>query len=173
MHSFSTRTGQALIVAFCLWHMTAVTLYLVPSGWNGVGSTPIRSVRSLTDPYVLSFSQWQQWNIFSPDPLRRVSVFRVEATVGGETTPTVFDSEKLSLLRRAKELKVLYRLEDDWKSLVEPYLLTFCTRSADENIELQLLRTYSVLPADLDSLKRVSKKKLPAETGVLGSVRCP
>lgn len=169
MLGFSTRTRQALIVAFCLWHMTGVALYVIPGSMRA-HSPLIGAVRSLTDPYVLMTSQWQQWNIFSPDPLRRVSTFRVESTVDGVVGPTIVDSEQLSMWRQAKELKVLYRLEEEWASARETYLLSLC---GDTHAELQLLRRYKVLPADLTALKRVATTTLPVETNVLASVTCP
>ncbi len=169
MLGFSTRTRQALIVAFCLWHMTAVALYVVPGALKTRWS-PIGEIRSLTDPYVLMTSQWQQWNIFSPNPLRRVSTFRVESTVNGVVGPTIVDSERLSIWRRAKELKVLYRLEEEWASARETYLLSLC---GDTHAQLQLLRSYRVLPADLGALGRVATTTLPVETNVLASVTCP
>lgn len=169
MLGFSTRTRQALIVAFCLWHMTAVVLYVVPRSLKN-RFPQIGAVRALTDPYVLLMSQWQQWNIFSPDPLRRVSVFHVESTLNGVVGPRIVDSERLSPWRRAKELKVLYRLEEEWQSARETYLLSLC---GNTHAELQLLRSHTVLPANLAMLNHVATTTLPLETNVLASVTCP
>src|SRR5437764_493460 len=99
-----------LIILFCLWHMTAVAVFLLPQrAWN-------RAIKQLTTPYVLLTSQWQQWDIFSPDPLRRVSFYSLTTDDNaGAKTLLQLDYAHLPWNARAKELKILGRLQAEWK----------------------------------------------------------
>lgn len=70
------KTG---IAVFCVWHMAAVGLYSLPddsddrfTNWAEEHLIPHVS------EYMLLTSQWQQWNLFSPNPLRRIVFYRVE-----------------------------------------------------------------------------------------------
>ena len=70
------KTGIAL---FCVWHMAAVGLYSIPDQANDRFSLWLQeNVTHYVIPYMLITSQWQQWNLFSPNPLRRIVFYRVE-----------------------------------------------------------------------------------------------
>jgi hypothetical protein len=72
------KVGVAL---FCVWHMAAVGLYSIP----GDAKDPVaawlcaHAVPRVTK-YLLLTSQWQQWNLFAPNPLRRIVFYRVETS---------------------------------------------------------------------------------------------
>ena len=85
MTSRRSQAWHALVIAFCLWHMLAIGIYAMPWNARDAISPKIRSTMNrVLAPYTLSFSQWQQWDLFSPDPLRRVSWYRVDrATADG------------------------------------------------------------------------------------------
>lgn len=168
------RPGSALailIVCFCLWHMIGVALYLLPVADTGL----LHDARQITAPYVLSFSQWQKWDIFSPNPLRRNSIYRIERNAGDRwETAMTMDFQHLSWHERAKELKVLGRLQDSWKPLLPDYLMSLCPRiPGGPGTDVRLLVANTVLPSDLKSLRKtVETTHIPQET-LLASVRCP
>jgi len=168
------RPGSALailIVGLCLWHMFAVAAYLLPA--NSEGITQV--IRHLSVPYVLSLSQWQKWDIFSPNPLRRNSVYRIERNAGDRwETAMIMDFHHLSWHERAKELKVLGRLQDSWKALLPDYLMSFCSRiPGGRGTDVRLLVATTILPSDLKSLKETAQNTLIPQETLLASVRCP
>lgn len=159
------RNWQLLIPVFCIWHMFAVTIYLLPAN-----AAPLK-VRQYAARYVLTLSQWQKWDIFSPDPLTRVSDYRLERqTANGWETVRYMDFRSLPITTRAKELKVLGRLEDDWRGLTEPYLRAQC--ELYPSATLRLSATNIFLPRDLEALKRLSTTKLQTTEKILGTFSC-
>jgi hypothetical protein len=161
---------QMLIIAFCLWHMAAVTLYLLPQK----GPRIVRQAKNLTQPYILVLSQWQQWNIFAPDPMRRVKTYRIEQQVDGEWESVVFlDTENIPWWQRAKELKVPGRLDENWHRLTVPYLESYCDELAIENTDLRLIVRYFVLPADKEALSRMSGTTPDITEKIMVTTTCP
>lgn len=69
------RTG---IVLLCLWHMAAIALFAVPANALPMVGPARRALLPAVQWYAFSLSQWQRWNLFSPDPLRRVTTYRVD-----------------------------------------------------------------------------------------------
>lgn len=70
------KTGIAL---FCLWHMIGVGVFSLPvDSKNVVKEWMFAHVAPITRPYMLITSQWQQWNLFAPNPLRRIVFYRIE-----------------------------------------------------------------------------------------------
>lgn len=106
-------------------------------------------VNPWTRPYMLLTSQWQQWNLFSPDPLRRISQFRVDQSIN-ETWYTILSiDQSLSYPRRAGMTKTLRRLEDRGSNdaLMQRFLTLVCRNEGiPEGMNVRLERTYSVLP---------------------------
>ncbi len=168
------RPGSAiaiLIVGGCLWHMFAIAAYLLPTNMEGM----LGNMRQLSAPYVLNLSQWQKWDIFSPNPLRRNSVYRIERNAGDrwETAMTI-DFDHVPWHERAKELKVLGRLQDSWKVLLPDYLASLCPRiPGGPGTDVRLLVATTILPSNLEALKNTAENPtIPQET-LLASVRCP
>ncbi len=121
-----TRTG---IVLFCLWHMTAVAAYVIPDEAKDPVSDFTRTrITPLIRPYMLATSQWQKWNIFSPDPLRRVSSYDLDVRDDDGRWRTVRRIEfgLLPWHKRAKELKILRRTEDAGERGGAMYLAAVC-----------------------------------------------
>lgn len=162
---------EALIIAFCLWHMTAITLYNIPVKYLGI----VGHVRTITDPYVFRFSQWQYWDIFSPEPMRRVPRFIVERNAGDRwETAMIISYADLPWWLRVKEMKVVDRLAGDWKNLTIPYLLALCPELPyTSDREIRLTMRYFFLPSDLSSLKTLARKPFAETSQFLGSTRCP
>ncbi len=105
---------KTLIVLFCLWHATAIALYSIPDEALDPVSTYLRDYgRPIVRPYIFTTSQWQLWNLFSPDPLRRVTfhgieiqegeLWRMVANMAPNALPWWGDADELKLLRRLEE----------------------------------------------------------------------
>ncbi|OGJ70237.1 hypothetical protein A3G69_02140 [Candidatus Peribacteria bacterium RIFCSPLOWO2_12_FULL_53_10] len=146
------------IILCCVFHMTAIAAYSVSTDW-GIG--PLTFVREKTVPwvrgYLLMTSQWQQWNLFSPDPLRRVSRYRVQSQVDGEWQESAWLDEGVSYHRKANLTKTLRRMEEHGHNA--PMLLRFLAlacmeRGLPPGTMIRLERAYYVLPKPEQPLSR-------------------
>ncbi len=165
---------QLPVIAFCLWHSAAIALYLLPTITIPLIGPVIGEAKAVTKPYVLSLSQWQSWDIFSPDPLRRSSVYRIEQNNHGKWTPVKSISyDSIGPLQRAKEIKILERLEDNWQRLIPSYLRQMCTEiRQSEGSALRLVARSQILPRTLNQVQKLSQTNLPKTEKVLGSTLC-
>lgn len=101
------KTGIAL---FCIWHMAAIGAYSIPSDARDRFSTWMRGhVIPVVTPYVLQTSQWQQWNLFAPNPLRRIVFYRVDRQTdgGGWTEAAAINRTTYGTWRHAVRFKLL------------------------------------------------------------------
>ena len=168
---------QLSIIAFCLWHLTAVTLYVLPKNFGPVWlQTSIGSLSNITSPYVQMTSQWQKWDIFSPNPMRNVHTFIVE--VQEKTRWRHYRSItpfSLSWSERGRELKILGRLTENWSGLSSQYLTTtFCQNNPLlRGKRLRLRIETRVIPSALKDLHTVTAINLPRAQNMLGSTVCP
>ncbi len=164
---------KTLVVLFCIFHCAAVAIYLTPRPASPLLSSIYTRVWNLTGPYILSFSQWQAWNIFSPDPLRKSTVYRIDRNIDDDWKPPVLlDYDHLSWMERAKTFKVLERLESGSEILIEPYLLSFCPANPAGTI-LRLTAVSRVLPIELEKLSKFSTLRFPTDEWTMGEVTCP
>ncbi len=144
--------AQWLLIAFCAWHMAAVGLYAIPTSVTDPGIKGMRDLAlPLIRPYILLTSQWQQWNLFSPDPLRRVVNYHIEAQEHGTwKTVNIIAPQTLPWWRNAYELKFTANLEDDTdsaKQLRGQYLLNQCALlGLAPGTPVQLTFLYYVMP---------------------------
>ncbi|TSC58823.1 MAG: hypothetical protein Greene041619_369 [Candidatus Peregrinibacteria bacterium Greene0416_19] len=120
------------IILFCLWHMTAVVLYSLP---DEAQDRPTLFLRRHTPwimkRYLLRTSQWQQWDLFSPNPLRQVTVYSIEAFAHGDwRTLVTLQPGTVAWWRDADELKLLRNMQDSatYQPVLEEYLRDFCRR---------------------------------------------
>jgi hypothetical protein len=119
---------RAAVILFCLWHMTAVAVYSLPvEAQDPVSALLKRVVTPVVSPYLLVTSQWQQWNMFSPEPLHREGEYRIELYRDGAWTPlTTITSATVPWWRHGGELKMIRYLEDGFPWLRSQYLLSLC-----------------------------------------------
>jgi hypothetical protein len=163
---------RRLIPLFCVIHMAAVACYLIPKGI----SMPVDTIKYWTFGYVRTLSQWQKWDIFSPNPLRRVSEYRIERDAGDRwETAMLLTFDSLPAWKRAKDLKVLGRLEEDhWLVLAEPYLRWHCKNTVlRSSARIRLVVMNRTLPFRLHELSRYSDDRTPPTSRVLATVSCP
>ena len=126
--------SQTFIIVFCLFHMIAVAVYSLPDAARDEVTYALRRLGPVIRPYMLLTSQWQQWNLFSPDPLQRSVTYRIEKEdKKGWSAVTTVDPRTASVFRRAAEFKVLNRLLEGGKPqlpLVANFLQQECTSHA-------------------------------------------
>lgn len=118
------------IIAFCLWHMFAVLVYSIPMDFNGNAAADIRNrLRPIAMPYLFATSQWQQWNLFSPDPLRRVTNYVLQVQQNGEWYDYGFINRRtVPWSALSREMKLLINLEggENFEPARRELLQTYC-----------------------------------------------
>lgn len=149
IHSLS----KVFVVLFCLWHMAAVGIYALPG--DARDSLSLWTKQNLSQnisPYILATSQWQQWNLFSPDPLRRVSEYMLEIQQGTEWIHlTTLKPGSFPWWRHAAQFKMLGSLlEWDAKrdEVVDRFLQLVCQEhSLQSGTPIRLVYRFYVIPA--------------------------
>ena len=144
---------KPLIIAFCLWHTAAVGIYALPGDAKDTVSTWVKGhLTRYVSPYILVTSQWQQWNLFSPDPLRRVSEYTLETQREGEwELLTTLKPGSFPWWRHAAQFKMLGSLlEWDAKrdEVVDRFLQLACREhSLQPGTPIRLVYRFYVIPA--------------------------
>ena len=109
----------------------------------------IADKRDFFKPYVLSTSQWQRWNLFSPDPLRRVVEMDIEQNINGRwVTVHTINEKNLGWWQKAPELKIMRRMEDDDKlPLRRQYVQDYCrTHALETGTHMRLRKRWFIIP---------------------------
>ncbi len=103
-----TTIGQAFVIIFCLWHMFAVATFAIPREASDSFSTSARTLFfPIITPYIHATSQWQLWNLFAPDPLRRVTERRIDTQrEDGWHALRTFDGTSVPFWERATTYKL-------------------------------------------------------------------
>lgn len=133
------------IALFCAWHMAAIGLYTIPGEATDRASRwVLDNVTPHATKYVLMTSQWQQWNLFAPNPLRRITFYRVETqnAEGSWAYVTSVNRYTYGGMRHAVRFKLLGQaLEEDTTrpELAERAAQVFCKEfgfEPEENIRI-------------------------------------
>lgn len=163
-----STVGKCFIVAFCLWHMCAVLIYTVPRIAEDPFATLAkeRLIPRIT-PYLLVTSQWQLWDLFSPDPMRRITVYDIQAKQNGIwTTVEHIAPGSYPWWEHAARFKLLLNTLDEFnvrKEVRLKFLQLQCRDHAlvaDTPIRLQM--TYYVIPIPQRGERTWWKKPLPS-----------
>lgn len=109
MSDFLRLFGKTAVALAVLLHMGAVLAFSVPSdARDPLGRFLFGAVRPRIAPYVLVTSQWQEWNLFAPDPLRRIRSFTMEREEGtGWKTVAALGPDTFPWWRHATYAKLL------------------------------------------------------------------
>ncbi len=126
--------GAVFVGAFFLWHAFSVATYAIPVPTQNAAAIWVRNhAISLNRWYMLGLSQWQQWNLFSPDPMRRVPSYDVQRETSPGTWETVasITPDSFSWWQQTTRYKMLIgALETDQESytplLVNHFLTSYC-----------------------------------------------
>lgn len=154
--------GKVIVVLFCLWQMTAVGVYALPSSstWQFVHTLQNR-LGPVINPYLLITSQWQQWNLFSPDPLRRVTSYAFETPDGSDGWKEIeyLTPGSLPWWRHAAQFKMLGSLldgnaeSDTQHTMAERWLQLRCAaHGLPPGTPVRLTYRYYVLPTQYNSM---------------------
>lgn len=131
--------------------MMAIAVYALPPDVN----TPLvkwlkDNPRVVVKKYVLTTGQWQLWNIFAPNPLRRITFFSLEAKQGDEWKEmTRMDTAHLPWWSQAYTLKISRRLEKESKYQVfrERITVRYCELlPLPPGTEIRLVKNSYVIP---------------------------
>ena len=145
--------------------MFAVAAYSIPEstndhvgGWAsaiGIDSTAASNGLStlrwkVAGPYLLSTSQWQQWNMFSPEPIRQVLQMQIEKKTGDtwtiirELTP-----KSTPWWSYSREVKILYTIgmDDRYKPARQAFLASECT-NLEPRAHLRMVYLRYVVPVE-------------------------
>lgn len=136
MKDFLRLCRDTAIVLFVLWHMAAVAVYALPenSPFPHVEATKQRLLPYVRG-YMLLTSQWQQWNMFSPDPLRIVTTYDVAAMEDSGIWRNLYDLQPgtFSIWRHAPIFKFIGTVFDNAGDMemqvIERYLQLACQDS--------------------------------------------
>lgn len=147
---------RVFVALFVVWHMAAVTYYALPGqGTNWIPRPVHEAIQANIQPYLFTLSQWQIWNLFAPDPLRRVSEYHVDAYDVASGTWQRLDTIKpgrFPVWRHTGRFKVYADLlEGDAQlhPIVESFLHGYCQRNAlQQNTLVRLQVAVYVLPKD-------------------------
>ena len=120
--SFASFLLKGGIILFCVWHMFAVAIFALPRSASDELSTGVRHVfLPLVSPYVFTTSQWQQWNMFSPNPLRTITRYSCEVQQGddwrrvGIIGPEEFRGLRSAVLAKMNRFHLLpKKLAEEW-----------------------------------------------------------
>lgn len=145
--------GQTAIILFVLWHCYAVAIYTVPrDAKDRFSQWIISELMPDVTPYMLITSQWQLWNLFSPDPLRRVTFYHVEIVRDGRwQTIESIDADRYSVWRHAVRFKMLGNLfkssTNDRTALAERFLELKCAEfGLARDVPIRLVYEDYVIP---------------------------
>lgn len=147
---------RSALILFCLWHMLAVAVYAVPDPATDAVAGWIRStITPVIRPYIFATSQWQQWNLFSPEPQRRVTEYHlVEDSLqqpGNSRIHLVLSPSTYRWWRRTDEIAMFSKWEDQSEEMIKPllerYVASYCVPlGIPVTSSLQLTGRYAYLP---------------------------
>lgn len=181
MKTTVSPTGRMVISALVLWHMAAVAIFAFPPEVTGWMQEARWKVLPMVRPYVLMFSQWQQWNLFSPDPYRRVTIFRVEtAAVGPWQMLERVNAESFPFSRRSSWAKYFTGLLDDTsdgrEGIRQRFLQTRCKHHAlAPETRIRLIFETRILPKneDVQSVSWWTQQRFPVMETTVTTTSCP
>lgn len=114
--------------------MAAVALYALPDATHGPFTNMLRErFQWVVRPYILMTSQWQQWNLFSPEPLRRVVTYGIDVDRGDrwERVLTI-EPGTYSTFRHATQFKFFARILEGASESSFPMIANFLEQQCRE-----------------------------------------
>lgn len=145
--------GKIILILFLLWHAFSVAFYSIPRDAKDVFSVWTRiDVLPVITPYMYVTSQWQLWNIFAPDPLRRVTAYRIDVQREGTWQHLItIEPNAYGILRHATRMKLMNNMLDEFSdnraAMAGRYLALLCAeKGVPSDTPIRLTYEYYVLP---------------------------
>lgn len=131
--------------------MFAVAAYSIPLNAKGPLVVAVREqLRPRVMSYLFATSQWQQWNLFSPDPLRRVTSYILQTEKDGTWTDFAMINRKtVPWSALSRELKLLNNVEsgENFIPVRQSILQSYCrTLGLPVGTPLRFVFEWYVLP---------------------------
>jgi len=164
------------LIAFFLFHAAAVALYSIPrEGVTGFPQALRAASMPIVSPYLLRTAQWQVWNLFAPDPLRR----ETEAALFGRTAegePRLlldFTVAETSWWQRAKRFKLLRRVSEN-EQLLHAFVLRQCDLSpvSIRTVWMEIRTRIVPHPREVRARGGWATIEQPWQTRVVGPLPC-
>ncbi len=152
MRPFARVTGRVMVAVFCVWHMAAMAVYAIPDPADDPAARWMKdTLQPWARPYAYALSQWQQWNLFSPEPSRGETAYAVMMETADRRQFTLADlsPQNLPWWKSVNETTMLRKTEDlpDAGAFFERYLTSYCPLlEGQEDIRLVLLGRSRVVP---------------------------
>jgi len=153
MKEYLRLFGKTAVALFVLIHMGAVLVFSIPSEAKAPLAGYLRdTVRPRVAPYLLATSQWQEWNLFAPDPLRQVRGYEVDVESGVDwKTIAVVNPNSFPWWRHATYAKLLSAMlmkeRNDYDVFRERFLQFIChDMGVAAGTMVRLRETMAVIP---------------------------
>lgn len=103
--------------------MFAVAVYSTPrDSKSDIAKLAKAKLIPLVTPYMYTTSQWQLWDIFSPDPMRRVTSYRIDVRESEDWRELVtFAPDGYSFFRHAIRIKMTGNLLNEFDDNRAPF----------------------------------------------------
>lgn len=159
--------------------MATVAIYSIPTDGNGIAQTVRFKLLPIIRPYILTLSQWQQWNLFSPNPLRRVTTFHLDVQQGTTWVPLKsFDPRQESAWNKdTYMLKALITFDSNdelYNSSLLALMRSYCISDLiPQGTTLRMRRDYYIVPHDKEPVSEWLKGPPASESKPDLLTRCP
>ncbi len=155
--------------------MFAVGSYLLRPQGLGALQAIGQKMRSFVTPYILLTSQWQEWNIFSPNPVQRVGLYALSMTLDDRIIEIKkLDPASLAWHHRTREIKILERVAGGWSVLQQSYLRSQCKNvPIAKGKTIHLKEVAFTLPFELEKLAHIAENFPTQNEKILASALCP
>lgn len=171
---------RVVVAALCAWHMWAVLLFALPGGKSQTIDDAKGAFDPLMRPYILSLSQWQQWNLFSPDPLRRITTYRIDRIDAPPGTLAHIGPSTFPRHTHSTWFKYFTSLIDDdsdrLRAVQERYLAWTCARlGVEPGTRVALTLERRVLPKHrtVQSVSWWRSADFPVTYATVADIACP
>lgn len=182
MNTFQKTAGRSLLIIFFLWHAFSVVVYTIPrEAKDRYATLSHRLFLPVVERYMLITSQWQLWNLFSPDPLRRVTFYRIE-TAEGKDWRKLFTIEPGTYppWEHATKFKMLMNTLDEFSNnrapLAHRFLHLLCEeQSVAPETPIRLVYEFYTIPYHTQLMSRAwwESWKPDIDSYVGFTTRCP
>lgn len=133
LRPYNTSMKKAIVITFISLHALAIGIGSIPSGAKDPLSRGVRMFfEPVTNLYLNATGQWQNWNLFAPDPARNNLTFEIDLTEGGIKKGTVaLTPQGIPWIRRTALLKIMRQIWNEgeaYTTVRTTFLHSLCKR---------------------------------------------